>query len=52
MTWTEQGSVQGEPEALLVDNRNGVESIYVAVSPGTILVSTDGGVSFTTRYAD
>ncbi|RBY84450.1 F510_1955 family glycosylhydrolase [Blastococcus sp. TF02A-30] len=50
-TWTEQGSVQAEPEALLVDNRDGVESIYLAVSPATILVSTDGGASFTTRYA-
>ncbi len=51
-TWAERGSVEAEPEALLVDNRNGVESIYVAVSPGTILVSTDGGASFATRYAD
>ncbi|RBY75954.1 exo-alpha-sialidase [Blastococcus sp. TF02-09] len=50
-TWAEQGSVQAEPEALLVDNRDGVESIYVAVSPATILVSTDGGTSFNTRYA-
>ncbi|TFV43759.1 F510_1955 family glycosylhydrolase [Blastococcus sp. TF02A_35] len=50
-TWTEQGSVQAEPEAVLVDYREGVESIYVAVSPATILVSTDGGDSFTTRYA-
>lgn len=50
-TWTEQGSVQAEPEALLVDSRDGVESIYVAVSPATILVSTDGGTSFTSRYA-
>lgn len=50
-TWTEQGSVQAEPEALLVDHRDGVESIYVAVSPATILVSTNGGASFTSRYA-
>jgi photosystem II stability/assembly factor-like uncharacterized protein len=51
VTWTEQGSVQAEPEALLVDYRDGVESIYVAVSRATILVSTDDGTSFSTRYA-
>ena len=50
--WTEQGSVQGEPEALYVDDRDGRETIYVGISPATILVSTDGGTSFTTRYAD
>lgn len=52
LTWTERGSVQAEPEALLVDDREGVATVYVAVSPGTILVSTDGGASFTTRHAD
>ena len=50
-TWTEQGSVQGEPEALHVDHRDGVDSLSVAVSPATVLVSTDGGTSFTTRSA-
>ena len=48
---TEQGSVQGEPEALYVDHRDDGESICVAVSPAAILISTDGGTSFTTRYA-
>ncbi|UOY00138.1 F510_1955 family glycosylhydrolase [Blastococcus sp. PRF04-17] len=52
LTWTEQGSLTGKPEALHVDHRDGVENIYVAVSPARILVSTDGGTSFTSRYAD
>ena len=51
LTWAQVGSVQGAPDALLVDNRDGVENVYVAVSPATIRVSTDGGASFSTRYA-
>jgi hypothetical protein len=51
-TWTVRGTVGGEPETLAVDQRDGVENMYVAVSPGTIVVSRDGGVSFTLRYAD
>lgn len=50
LTWTERGSVQAAPEALLVDTRDGAESVYVAVSPATVRVSTDGGSSFSIRY--
>lgn len=51
LTWTQRGSVDGAPEALLIDTRDGVETVYVAVSPATIRVSADGGASFSTRYA-
>lgn len=51
-TWTARGTVDGEPEALAADDRDGEERIYVAVSPGTVLVSRDGGASFTVRYTD
>ncbi|MBA3741622.1 F510_1955 family glycosylhydrolase [Sporichthya sp.] len=49
--WTERGTIAGEPEALTVDVRNGAQTLYVAAERG-ILQSTDGGTSFTTRYAD
>ena len=51
-TWTARGSVGGSPEALTVDVRDGRESLYAAVSGGGIVVSTDEGRTFTTRYAD
>jgi hypothetical protein len=51
LTWAERGSVQAAPQALLVDTRDGAESLHVAVSPATVRVSTDGGASFSTRYA-
>jgi hypothetical protein len=44
ITWTEQGSVQGEPEALHVDHRDGVDA--------TVLGSTDGGASYTPATRD
>lgn len=50
LTWTERGSVPAAPEALLVDNRDGPETVYVAVARATVRVSTDGGASFSTRY--
>lgn len=51
-SWTVQGRVGGEPEALAVDVRNGMQTLYVAVAGRGILASTDGGKSFTTRYAE
>ena len=51
-TWIERGSVDGEPEALYVDHRDGAESIYVAISPATVVVSDDEAESFTVRYTD
>lgn len=51
-TWAVRGTVDGGPEALYADFRHGVEKMYVAISPATILMSGDGGASFTVRYAE
>lgn len=51
-SWTVRGRVNGEPEALTVDVRDGAQTLYVAVAGRGILASTDGGRSFTTRYAE
>lgn len=52
VTWTARGRVGGAPEAMAVDLRDGIETVYVAAADRGILASTDGGRSFTTRYAD
>ena len=46
-TWMERGDVGAPPEALSVDG----EDVYVAVE-GAILVSTDGGATFTELYRE
>lgn len=51
-TWTRRGNAGGAPEAMTVDLREGQETVYVAVAERGILQSTDGGASFTTRYAE
>ena len=51
-TWQARGSAGGPPEAITVDVRDGEERLYVAVAERGILVSTDQGRSFTTRYAE
>ena len=51
-TWTERGSVRGQPEAITVDVRDGEETLYVAASDRGILASTDQGRTFITRYAE
>lgn len=51
MTWTKRGTVGGTPEALTVDDRGGASTVYVAVSGRGILASSDGGTTFTTRFA-
>lgn len=51
-TWARTGSVGGEPEALSVDTAGGTARLHVAVSGKGIVVSVDGGRTFTTRYAE
>lgn len=52
-TWQRTGSAGGEPEALAVDIRAaGAARVHVAVHGRGIVVSTDGGMTFTTRYAE
>lgn len=50
-TWGARGDVGGMPEALAVDARGGTPTVYVAAAGRGILASTDGGRTFTTRYA-
>lgn len=50
-TWGERGTVEGQPEALTVDVRNGTETLYIAVNTRGILASTDSGATFTSRYS-
>lgn len=50
-SWTPIGSVGVEPEAAAVDARGDRALLYVAARDRGILVSADGGRSFTTRYA-
>ena len=51
-TWTARGEVSGQPEALTVVDSAGAETLYVAVSDAGILISDDGGATFTVRYAE
>jgi photosystem II stability/assembly factor-like uncharacterized protein len=51
-SWVVRGEVGGEPEALAVTVLGDVETLYVAVSGRGILASTDGGATFTVRYAE
>lgn len=51
-TWARTGSVGGQPEALTVDAVDGAVRLHIAVSDEGIVVSTDGGRTFTTRYAE
>lgn len=52
LTWMARGRVDGEPEALAIDARDGRRTLYVAVSGGAILASRDDGATFFTRYAE
>lgn len=51
-TWSQRGTVEGEPEALTVSVDTQLERVYVAVAERGILSSDDGGASFTVRYAE
>ena len=51
-TWQRTGSAGGEPEALMVDTDAGQARVHVAVAGRGIVVSEDGGKTFTTRYAE
>jgi hypothetical protein len=51
-TWQAAGSVGGEPEALTVDAPGGKPRLHVAVAGEGIVVSADGGRTFSTRYAE
>lgn len=50
-TWAATGSAEMAPEAFTVDARDGKQVLYVAGERG-ILASSDGGKSFTMRYAE
>lgn len=52
ITWSRRGTAAGEPEAIAVDDRNGSETVYVAVAERGILASADGAQTFTTRYKE
>ncbi|MDP3713741.1 MAG: exo-alpha-sialidase [Mycobacteriales bacterium] len=51
-SWQRSGSAGGEPEALAVDAVAGKPRLHVAVAGRGIVVSGDGGRTFTTRYAE
>ena len=51
-TWTTQGGIGGEPEAIAVDVRDGRETLYVAATERGVLASSDGGRTYTTRYSE
>lgn len=51
-TWQAAGSVGGEPEALAVDTAGGAARLHIAVAERGIVVSTDGGQTFATRYSE
>lgn len=51
-TWVARGSVAGQPEAVTVDSRGTASTLYVAVMDHGIVASSDGGATFTTRYAE
>ncbi len=50
--WTTRGSAGGAPEALTVDDRDGRQTLYVAVRDRGVLASHDGGRTFTSRYSE
>ena len=51
-TWTQRGNAGGPPEAVTFDaDGAGGGTLYVAVSEQGIVQSTDGGRTFTTRFA-
>ncbi len=52
VSWAEQGSVGGRPEAITVDVREGRQTLYVAATGRGIVASTDQGRTFTTRYSE
>jgi len=49
-TWGASGTVGGEPEAAVVHDDGGSETVFVAVAGRGIVASGDGGATFTTRY--
>lgn len=49
-SWSRIGSAGGAPEAVTIDVRTG--ALYVAVAQRGIVVSPDGGRTFTGRYAE
>lgn len=51
-SWARTGTVGGEPEALSVDVMGGTAWLHVAVADVGIVVSRDGGKTFSIRYAD
>lgn len=51
-TWARRGSAGGQPEALAVQASGSAPTVFVAVADRGILASTDGGQTFTTRYAE
>lgn len=51
-TWSARGRVGEEPEAITVAGTGEDETMYVAVAGRGILVSRDGGMTFSTRYAE
>lgn len=51
-TWERTGTVGGAPEALTVDARGGQPQVLAAVSGTGIVASSDGGRTFTVRYAE
>jgi hypothetical protein len=51
-TWTARGRIGGEPEAVAVDTSGGGERLYAAAAGRGIVVSDDGGVTFTVRYRE
>jgi photosystem II stability/assembly factor-like uncharacterized protein len=51
-SWARAGEVGGQPEALTVDTVEEATRLHVAVADRGIVVSTDGGRTFTTRYAE
>ena len=52
LTWRGRGVVGGQPEAIALDVRSGIDTLYVAVAERGILASADGGKTFTTRYKE
>jgi photosystem II stability/assembly factor-like uncharacterized protein len=51
-TWTPAGDVGGQPEAVALATRAGVQTLYVAVAGLGILASTNRGTTFTLRYTE
>jgi hypothetical protein len=51
-TWSSRGTVGGEPEALTVDTSGGSDVLYAAAAERGIVVSDDGGRTFSLRYRE